>query len=191
MAQPGAWAFIYNFMSNKSAEYPEGRLNGEVLKSFYAITGEDGNFTYTPGYERIPDNWYKRNAADEYTMVSLVTDAAKMILAYPEFASVGGNTGTVNSFTGIDLANLTDGVFNLATLTEGNNAMCFVTQITVEILTEFVKPLVLDVLDILDDLTSSLTSASDSLFCPQLRSIDKSQFNNYPGYAKLNDDGTY
>lgn len=56
--------FIYRFMSNKSATYPEGYLNGEVLKSFFSVTGTPGNFTYTPGYERIPDNWYKRAIGD-------------------------------------------------------------------------------------------------------------------------------
>jgi hypothetical protein len=42
--QPAAYTFIYRFMANKSAEYPQGKLNGEVLKSFFAITGDDGNF---------------------------------------------------------------------------------------------------------------------------------------------------
>lgn len=43
--QPAAYTFIYRFMANKSAEYPEGLLNGDVLKSFFSITGEDGDFT--------------------------------------------------------------------------------------------------------------------------------------------------
>ena len=66
--QPAAYTFIYRFMANKSAEYPQGKLDGEVLKQFFSITGNDGNFKYTPGYERIPDNWYKRNDADVYTI---------------------------------------------------------------------------------------------------------------------------
>jgi hypothetical protein len=57
--QPAAYTFIYRFMGNKSAEHPEGVLNKEVLKSFFAITGDEGDFTYTPGYERIPENWCK------------------------------------------------------------------------------------------------------------------------------------
>jgi hypothetical protein len=44
-----AHTFIYRFMSNKSAENPEGVLNQDVLKSSFAITGESGNFTYNPG----------------------------------------------------------------------------------------------------------------------------------------------
>lgn len=51
IAQPAAWSFIYRFMSNKSEEFPSGKLNGEVLKSFYGVTGEDGNFQYNRGHE--------------------------------------------------------------------------------------------------------------------------------------------
>lgn len=46
LAQPAAWGFIFRFMGNKSAEYPEGQLNGEVLKSFMAVTGDYPDFTY-------------------------------------------------------------------------------------------------------------------------------------------------
>lgn len=58
LVQPAAYTFIYRFMANKSEEAPEGILDGNVLKSFFSITGDDGDFTYTHGYERIPDNWY-------------------------------------------------------------------------------------------------------------------------------------
>lgn len=43
--------------------------------------------------------------------------------------SVGGNTGTVNSFAGLDPADLTGGVLNLTTLLEGNNLLCFVFEV--------------------------------------------------------------
>ena len=47
VASPAAWSFIYRFMANKSSEYPQGQLGGEVLKSFYGITGAYPNFVYT------------------------------------------------------------------------------------------------------------------------------------------------
>jgi hypothetical protein len=69
LVQPAAYTFIYRFMSNKSAEYPEGYLDGDVLKSFFSITGgPDTGFTWTEGNEWIPDNWYKRAIDDEYTI---------------------------------------------------------------------------------------------------------------------------
>lgn len=49
VAQPAAYQFIYRLFGNKSEEYPEGRTTGELLKSFYAVSGEDGDFSYTPG----------------------------------------------------------------------------------------------------------------------------------------------
>lgn len=64
LVQPAAYTFVYRFMANKSAAYPEGYLDGAVLNSFHAITGKPGNFKYTPGHERIPDNWYKRAIGD-------------------------------------------------------------------------------------------------------------------------------
>jgi len=94
--QPAAYTFIYRFMANKSAEYPQGKLDGEVLKQFFSITGNDGNFKYTPGYERIPDNWYKRNVVDEYSIPYFQIDLTEMALQHPKFLSVGGNTGTVS-----------------------------------------------------------------------------------------------
>lgn len=56
---PGTHAFIAHLFSNKSTAYPEGLLDVNTLKSFYAMTGTDGNhLTYAPGQERIPENWY-------------------------------------------------------------------------------------------------------------------------------------
>lgn len=56
-----------NLVANHSAEHPEGILNQEVLKSFYSITGDKpSDFKWTPGHEKIPDNWYRRNTLDAY-----------------------------------------------------------------------------------------------------------------------------
>jgi hypothetical protein len=43
-------------------------------------------------------------------------------------AVIGGNTGKPNTFTGVNIADLTGGVFNAETLLEGNNLMCFAFQ---------------------------------------------------------------
>lgn len=51
LAQPAAYSFINRFMSNHSAEKPEGFLEHNVLKSFYAVEGDRNNFTYTQGHE--------------------------------------------------------------------------------------------------------------------------------------------
>ncbi|KAJ3804494.1 Chloroperoxidase, partial [Lentinula aff. lateritia] len=127
--QPAASQFIFRPMGNKSEEYPEGRLNRDTLKSFFAISGPD-DLDHTPGHERIPDNdgkWilYKRAIGDEYRLEPLILDIITMAFAHPQFLSIGGNTGQVNTFTGVDVADLTGGVYNAATLLEGNNFQCF------------------------------------------------------------------
>src|SRR5690242_4936594 len=56
-----AHTFIPALMSNHSVQYPNGILDKETLKSFFAITeNPDGSLTYNPGKERIPNNWYRR-----------------------------------------------------------------------------------------------------------------------------------
>lgn len=184
IAQPAAWSFIYRFMSNKSAEYPEGRLNGEVLKSFYGVTGDDGNFVYTPGTERIPDNWYTRNALDQYTIPFLSLDSNTMLLQHLEFGSVGGNTGTPNSFVGIDPGDLTSGVFNADTLTQGNNLMCYGLELSIQETPDILAGIFTDDTNPLNKALSALGDAANSLGCPTLTQINKDQFSNYPGYTQ-------
>jgi hypothetical protein len=46
---------------------------------------------------------------------------------YPGIIRIGGNAGNAgktDSFAGVDLTDLTGGVFNLATLADGNNGAC-------------------------------------------------------------------
>ena len=191
VAQPAAWTFIYRFMANKSAEYPEGLLTGDVLKSFYSVTGDYPNFKYTPGYEAFPDNWYKRNPVDYYTIPYVAIDALSMAVEHPQFLSVGGNTGKVNTFTGVDPANLTGGVFTDSNLLQGNNLICFGLEASLQEAPDILSGLYSDVDSALDALGTAIDQATNGLGCPQLNEIDKSQFDQYPGYTKLSSQGTY
>jgi hypothetical protein len=87
------------------------------------------------------------------------------------------NTGTTNSFTGVDIANLTGGVFNLETLTESNNFACFVYQLAAQ-----AKPDVL--LNAVDSVLDAVGKIIGGLNCPQLKSIDVKQLQALPGYSK-------
>ena len=191
LASPAAWSFVYRFMANKSEEYPMGLLNGEVLKSFYSITGDYPNFEYTPGYEKIPDNWYKRNLIDYYTIQYLSEDNLDMSLEYPEFLSVGGNTGEVNTFTGVDPELLTEGVFTSQNLLVGNNAICFAIEASVMEAPDILSGLYSDVNPAMDALGTAVDAATGALGCPQLNAINKGQFNQFPGYTDLSTSGTY
>lgn len=51
----------------------------------------------------------------------------------PSLLSVGGNAGKVNTFTGVDVGNLTNGVFNLDQLLANPQALsCYLYQVGVE-----------------------------------------------------------
>ena len=194
LVAPAAFEFIYRFMSNKSEEYPEGYLNGDVLMSFFSVTkNDDGSFTHTPGHEAIPDNWYKRAIGDEYSIPFLNTDTVEAALKYPKFISVGGNSGTPNSFVGIAPEDITGGVFNGASLLQGNNLACFAMEFAVQAAPDLITQsgVLSDLTGALSALTAALGQATADLSCPQLTKIDESQFSQFPGYAKLNGNGQY
>jgi hypothetical protein len=191
LAQPAAWSFIYRFMANKSSEHPMGLLDGETLKSFYSITGDYPNFKYTPGHEKFPDNWYKRNLVDYYTIPYFSEDNLAMALQHPEFLNVGGNTGKTNTFTGVDLSDLTGGVFNSQNLLEGNNLVCFALQASLQEAPDILSGLYSDVNAAMDKLGSAVNAATGGLGCPKLNAINKGQFDKYPGYTKLKSNGQY
>ncbi|KAI7672877.1 Cloroperoxidase, partial [Hortaea werneckii] len=144
IANPAAWVFIYRLFGNKSEEYPEGRTTGDLLKTFFSVSGEDGNFEHTPGHERIPENFYKNPDSNQYGLIPLFLDSYDAYIHNPEFESIGGNTGEVNSFTGISFSNLTEGIFNADTLLEGNNLFCFALQLALASLPDLLDGLVSD-----------------------------------------------
>lgn len=186
IASPAAWSFIYRFMANKSAEYPEGRLDLNTLKSFYSMTGDYPNFKYTPGYEKFPDNWYKRNIVDYYTIPYFASDAVPMAIAHTQFAAIGGNTGKTNSFVGIDPANLTGGVYNSKNLFQGNNVLCYGLEVAAQQAPDILSGLYTDINPAMDAIGTAVNSFLNGLGCPKLNNINKEQFQQYPGYTKLN-----
>lgn len=137
-----AHTFVPALMSNHSAEYPNGILDKETLKSFFAITeATDGTLSWQPGYERIPDNWYRRplGVINEYSPVSFAQDLLQMAAIVPEAVSIGGNTGTVNSFTGVDLGNITGGAYETSDLLNPTKFVCYFYQLTLAVVPDFLR----------------------------------------------------
>ena len=52
-------------------------------------------------------------------------DKAILMISY----SIGGNLGSVNSFAGVDVSGVTNGVLNAADLLKNNNLLCFVFEV--------------------------------------------------------------
>ncbi|KAF2133984.1 Cloroperoxidase [Dothidotthia symphoricarpi CBS 119687] len=177
LVQPAAYTFIFRFMANHSAENPTGLLSHEVIQSWFGVQGQSGSYNAVQGTERIPLNWYKRAVEYPYDVGYFLADVINAAALHPKFLDIGGNTGTTNSFTGVDATNLTGGIFNGATLLQGNNLGCFLYQLSAQ-----AKPDIL--LNVLDQLTSAIGNIIGSLGCPQLMAIDKSQLEQFPGYTK-------
>jgi len=119
----------------------------------------------------------------EYTIPFFQTDLMNAAAQYPQFLDIGGNTGTTNSFTGVDFQNFTGGVYNAQTLAKGNNAMCFVFQFLQQATPDVVKGLFGSLSDAGNQLASSLTNSTNALACPQLAKFDMTQFAQFPGYG--------
>ncbi|KAH9837414.1 Cloroperoxidase [Teratosphaeria destructans] len=185
VAEHAAWSFIFRLMGNKSSEYPAGKLDGEVLKSFYAITGDDGDFAYTPGHERI----YTRNALDPYDYPEAQLDAIHATYGRGnlEFLDIGGNTGTPGSFVGFDPDNITSNVYSIQNLQDGNNLSCYFFELTTQALPDILLTLFSEIQQGLDLLTPILDNATQTFGCPKFEAIDKSQFGMFPGYTQSYD----
>ncbi|EGP89784.1 uncharacterized protein MYCGRDRAFT_90507 [Zymoseptoria tritici IPO323] len=136
---------------------------------------------------RFMGNKYKRAIGDEYSIPFLQADTALAAQKYPKFLNVGGNTGKVNTFTGVDASDISGGVYNTRTLGEGNNAMCFATQFLAQAMPDMIKcsGVLNDVLGAMSQFTQSLNGAFGALNCPQIEKLDKSQFDQFPGYKNF------
>ena len=108
--------------------------------------------------------------------VSQYPELARYVPSHPSFldqsscgTSVGGNTGTVNSFTPLDLGDVTGGVFSAGNLLEGNHLMCLALEVV-----KTVSPNALDSLyATISPALNLIESAIDSslLGCPELGTL--------------------
>lgn len=168
-------------MSNHSSEYPNGILDKETLKSFFAITEHaDGSLTWQPGYERIPDNWYRRplGPQNEYSPTSFALDLVKIAQTVPEAVSVGGNTGTTNSFTGVDLGDITGGAYHTQDLLDPIKFVCFFYQLFLAAVPDFLRSRALG--SILQTALSLLHSTIDPFVDPSCTKIGENSASTLP-----------
>lgn len=182
LVSPAGYSFPIRMMANHSDQFPQGSLSKEQLMSFFAVFGESGNFIYSAGYERIPDNWYKRAIGDEFTVPDYLADVLDYAEKDPRLLDVGGNTGQVNTFTPVDLSALTMGVYNAANLFQGNNFECYAHQITQLALPDVLYGSATNLFNVLAPLTSAISEGVVALTCPQLAGVDESQLDAFPGY---------
>ena len=169
-------------MSNHSAENPGGFLTKNVLRQFFSVTGDDANYVHKPGQERIPLNWYKRpGGINRYSLADVFLDLAAGASNHGELLAIGGNTGTTNSFTGVDVGDLTGGVFNGASLLQGNNLGCFFFQAAQAGNIDQLNGLVGILGGALDAVLGPLRNIAGQLACPQLARFNPGVLDIFPG----------
>jgi len=93
-----------------------------ILRHYHSVRW---SLVHNPSMERIPDNFYKRTVGDEYTTPFFMANLLAATSINPQFLSIGRNTGTPNSFTGVDPRNIATGIHKSKLLTEGDNLACF------------------------------------------------------------------
>jgi hypothetical protein len=94
---------------------------------------------------------------------------------------LGGNVNGVNTYTGIDLSNLTASTYNLDTLFEGDNFGCFFFQTQQQAVPDALKGGLNDVANAVDLINQYSNNILSGLSCPQLAGYDDSLLNSYPG----------
>jgi hypothetical protein len=94
---------------------------------------------------------------------------------------LGGNTGQPNTFTGVNIDDLTGNVFNAQTLLEGNNIMCLAFVAALQAAPDILGGLVGNVLVAVQKLTSALDPIIATLGCPEITKYDATLFKAFPG----------
>lgn len=162
-------------------------LDKETLKAFYAMTSspnDPNNFTYTPGHERFLENWYRPSVGGEYTLLGYVADLVSVASTYPQVLAIGGNVNGVNTYAPLNISDLTYGVYNTATLLEGDNLACFVFQTAQLLQLDALSNIEGAVAGLLGELNSAIGGLLNKLTCPQLQGINSVLFTRYPGYVR-------
>ncbi|KAF8543354.1 Chloroperoxidase, partial [Trichophaea hybrida] len=179
--------FVPGMFSNFTKDYPQGNLSKEILMSIFAVYENPvtGIFTHKKGWERIPDNWYRRppgGLIGDYGTVAFAADFVKMALKVPQLLKVGGNTGKVNSFVGVDLGDLTGGIYNALDLLDPAKLVCFIFRLLLVAVPDlFQGGLVGNLIKIaLNLLTKTLVPLFDPK-CPGIQQWNSDLLKDFPG----------
>jgi hypothetical protein len=212
VSRNAGYFFLGRLLSNHTAEHPDGILTQEVFRKFFGVyEGNNGTFEYRKGHETIPENWYRKPI--EYGLIPLNLDIVSWVMKHPvlgryvkhfnhyfpwvlasvltTLCSIGGNTGTVNSFTGVDLGNVTGGVINVTSLLENNNLLCFVFEVLKTFLPNSLSGLLATLEVPIKLVTDTLAAPLLDLACPAWKDLIEggeplwdSLQKNFPGALK-------
>lgn len=129
--------FVAEFAANNTADengYNRIYLDETNLLAFFGVVrNADKSLTYTPGTERLLPSWKRRPLAATFGLDDIVLTLLNAASIDPSLLSVGGNTGKVNSFAGVDAGDITGGAVHTADLLNDPQALaCFLYQAGIE-----------------------------------------------------------
>lgn len=190
IVSPASYSFTVRMMANHSDEYPDGYLSRSLFACLFGVEGNSpDNFVVKQGWERIPENYYRRPIDNDFSMPAFANDILAHAAYYPRLLNIGGNTGKPDTFALVDIGDLTGGVFNGLDLFEGNNLMCFVLRLIQTGAPGIVGTMFSDVESALLPLTDQLQQLLAERTCPQMQKVNWDLFKKFPGYTKSY--GTY
>lgn len=80
--------------------------------------------------------------------------------------SIGGNTGTVDSFVGVDLTDVTGGILDATNLLQGNNLLCFTFEVVKTFSPSILSNILATIAAPLETLTNAIGSGLLDISCP-------------------------
>ncbi|CAK1361154.1 Aromatic peroxygenase [Cercospora beticola] len=155
---------VIMLFGNHSDGSIDGVLTHDILYSFYGLTSDPVPFTYREGWERIPENWYRRPVPFDF--LGHITELLVWFGLCPELASIGGNTGTPNSFVGVNVNDPASGIANLPNLLEGTNLLCFLLQMLKFVSPSFTNNIYASIFGLVGDVTATLG-------CPEIPDLTR------------------
>lgn len=184
VANAGA-TFVPRMLSSYTPTYPNGKLERRMVLSWFGVTEDPvtKKLTARSGYERIPDNWYRRrHNMPDYGVVLFARDLVDLAAENPDVIRIGGNTGTVNSFAGVNLGDLTGGVYNALALTDPSKLVCFVFQLSIAVLPDALQGGLLGgVLGLATDLLTMIVKPLMDPNCPGITQLQMNLLDGFPG----------
>ncbi|SJX64389.1 uncharacterized protein SRS1_15029 [Sporisorium reilianum f. sp. reilianum] len=128
--------FVAEFAANNTADengYNRLYLDEKNLLAFFSVERTAQGLKYTPGHEKLLPSWHRRPLGATFGLDDIVLTLLHAASIDPSLLSVGGNAGKVNTFTGVDVGNLTGGLYNVETLVKDPQALaCYLYQIGIE-----------------------------------------------------------
>lgn len=123
---------------------------------------------------------------DPYNIPFFTVDSIRALVLDPIFFSIGGNTGKVNTFAGINPANVSSGVFNLQNLKDPKNFRCFAFQLATQSQPDLLEGIYTNVTPAMNKLQQAASKLTQGLGCPKLKKLQYGQegLAAYPGYSK-------